>query len=79
MSRLLPDKFVPMGQTVLARGATTLHTLGDRALSVAQLFVEVRDQLPDLSYDAFAETLSALFAVGLIDNVGDALVEPTYA
>jgi hypothetical protein len=74
MSQLLPDKFVPVGQTVIGQGATLLAILSDRAVPVAQLFVEARERTPYLTYDGFGLTLASLYALGLIEPVGNALI-----
>ena len=66
MTRLLPDKFVPEAQSVAGQGAVLLSLLAERSLSVAQLFIQAREQLPHLSYDSFVETLDVLYALNLI-------------
>ncbi len=68
MSPLLPDKFVPEHQSLVGQGALVLTLLSDRPMSVAQLFVETRSRLAHMTYDAFVETLDALYALGAIDS-----------
>jgi hypothetical protein len=79
MSQLLPDKFVPTSQSLVGQGATIIEVMAGRALSVAQLFVEVRQRSPHLTYDAFGLSLSTLYATGLVESVDNTLIRPANA
>lgn len=75
MSQLLPDKFVPIRQSLVGQGAEVLRALGDDSRSIPALYVELRGLLPHLSYDSFVLTLDFLYATGRI-NWSNELLEP---
>ncbi|MFL4474571.1 ABC-three component system middle component 6 [Paeniglutamicibacter sp. MACA_103] len=66
MSQLLPDKFVPLRQSLLGQGAVVLAVLKDEKFSVARLYVESKRQLPHLTYDNFVLTMDWLYIAGSI-------------
>lgn len=74
MSQLLPDKFVPVRQTLIGQGSEILSLIGQRSWRVAELFVVVRGSRPQITYDHFVLTLDLLFATNLIALVDDDIV-----
>lgn len=68
MIAVLPDKFVTEAQSLIGHGAILLSLLDGHALPVAQLFIEARERIEHLSYDAFVYALDALFAIGAVDD-----------
>jgi hypothetical protein len=75
MSQLLPDKFVPIRQSLVGQGAEVLRALGDDGRSIPALYVELRELLPHLTYDSFVLTLDFLYATGRI-NWNNELLAP---
>lgn len=75
MSQLLPDKFVPVRQTLIGQGSEVLSLVSQRSWSVAQLFIAARERLPHITYDQFVLTLDLLFAADLVALVEDDIVE----
>ena len=71
MSQLLPDKFVPIRQSLVGQGAEVLRSLHGEPRPVASLYVELRERLPHLTYDSFVLTLDFLYATGRINWAGD--------
>ncbi|WP_334147214.1 ABC-three component system middle component 6 [Microbacterium sp.] len=68
MSELFPDKFTPIAKTLVGEAATILLLLGQRTLSVGQLFVEYRETVPTSPYDSFATALTLLYGAGAINH-----------
>jgi len=66
MSQLLPDKYVPLRQSLVGQGAVILAVLKDQPFSVARLYVESKTQLPYLTYDNFVLTMDWLYLAGSI-------------
>ena len=66
MSQLLPDKYVPLRQSLVGQGAVILAVLKDDRFSVARLYVESKSQLPYLTYDNFVLTMDWLYLAGSI-------------
>ncbi len=75
MTQLLPDKFVPLRQSLIGQGAEVLTVLQDRTEAVAALFVQSRQRLPHLTYDSFVLTLDLLYAAGRI-TLTNGLITP---
>lgn len=75
MSQLLPDKFVPVRQTLIGQGSEILSLTSERAWSVAELFIAARERLPRITYDQFVLTLDLLFATDLVALVDDEILE----
>jgi hypothetical protein len=71
MSQLLPDKFVPIRQSLVGQGAEVLRSLRSEPRPIASLYVELRERLPHLTYDSFVLTLDFLYATGRITWGGD--------
>jgi hypothetical protein len=65
---VLPDKFMTEAQSLVGHGAILLSLLDRQALPVAQLFIEARERIEHLSYDAFVYALDALYAIGAVDD-----------
>ncbi|WP_455835601.1 ABC-three component system middle component 6 [Pseudarthrobacter siccitolerans] len=61
MSQLLPDKFVPLRQSLVGQGAVILGVLRDERTTVAELYVESKARLAGLTYDGFVLTLDWLY------------------
>ncbi len=66
MSQLLPDKYVPLRQSLVGQGAIVLSVLQNEPFPVARLYVESKRQLPHLSYDNFVLTMDWLYLAGSI-------------
>lgn len=77
MSQLLPDKFVPVRQTLIGQGSEILTLISERSWSVAELFIAVRERLPRITYDQFVLTLDLLYATNLVALVDDDTLEET--
>ena len=73
MSEVFPDKFTPLGRTVVGEAAVLLMLLGQRSVSVGQLYVEFRQSAPSSTYDSFAAALTLLYAAGVL-NYQDQIV-----
>ena len=71
MSQLLPDKFVPIKQSIVGQGAEVLRTLAGESRSIASLYVQIKEQLPHITYDSFVLTLDFLYATGRISWTGE--------
>lgn len=67
MSEFFPDKFTPLERTVVGEAAALLALLGDRSISVGQLYVEHRQTSVASTYDAFAAALTLLYGAGVLD------------
>lgn len=74
MTQLLPDKFVPLRQSLIGQGAEVLTALQDRTEAVGALFIESRQRLPHLTYDSFVLTLDLLYAAGRISLTNGRIV-----
>ncbi|WP_422117753.1 ABC-three component system middle component 6 [Brachybacterium sp. UNK5269] len=70
MSEYFPDKFTPPERTVIGEAAALLALLGDRSMSVGQLYVEHRQSSGSSTYDAFAAALTFLYGAGVLDYQG---------
>ncbi len=68
MIAVLPDKFVTEAHSLVGHGAILLSLLDRQPLPVAQLFIEARERIEYLSYDAFVYALDALYAIGAVDD-----------
>lgn len=68
MSEFYPDKFTPIERTVLGECAELLGLLRGRAISIGQLFVELREIDPAATFDSFALALSFLYGTGAVDH-----------
>jgi hypothetical protein len=66
MSQLLPDKYVPLRQSLVGQGAIVLSVLQNEPFSVARLYIESKRQLPHLTYDNFVLTMDWLYLAGSI-------------
>lgn len=67
MTPVLPNKFVPEHLSLVGQAAAILVLMEARPLSVAQLFVEAKERLPNMTYDSFVEALDALYALNAVD------------
>jgi len=70
VSEFFPDKFTPLERTIVGEAAALLILLGDRSMSVGQLYVERRQTLATSTYDAFAAALTLLYGAGALDYQG---------
>lgn len=68
VSELFPDKFTPVEKTLVGEAATILLLMGQRSVSVGQLFVEYRTAVPTSPYDSFAAALTLLYGAGAINH-----------
>ena len=75
MSQLLPDKYVPLRQSLVGQGAVVLSILQNDPSSVARLYVEAKRRLPHLTYDNFVLTMDWLFLAGSVVLVGDRITK----
>ncbi|WP_354149245.1 ABC-three component system middle component 6 [Arthrobacter sp. 754] len=66
MSQLLPDKYVPLRQSLVGQGAVVLSVLQNEPYSVARLYVESKRHMPHLTYDNFVFTMDWLYLAGSI-------------
>lgn len=66
MSQLLPDKYVPLRQSLIGQGGVVLSILQNEPFSIARLYVESKRQLPYLTYDNFVLTMDWLYLAGSI-------------
>ena len=67
MSELFPDKFTPVGRTIVGEAATLLRLLGIRSMSVGQLFIEHRRIADWATYESFATALTFLYGAGVLE------------
>lgn len=67
MSEFFPDKFTPIERTIVGEAAALLALVGDRSMSVGQLYVEHRHTSVASTYDAFAAALTLLYGAGVLD------------
>ncbi|CAJ1581883.1 ABC-three component system middle component 6 [[Mycobacterium] wendilense] len=67
MGEIFPDKFTPLERTVVGEAAVLLSLLGERSVSVGQLYVEHRQEMPSATYDSFATALTLLYGAGVLD------------
>ncbi|SDR71338.1 hypothetical protein SAMN04489752_0026 [Brevibacterium siliguriense] len=73
MSEIFPDKFTPLERTIVGEAAALLALLGDRALSVGQLYGEHRRSANASTYDSFVTALTFLYGAGVL-NYDDQMV-----
>lgn len=67
MSEIFPDKFTPLERTVVGEAAVLLSLLGERSVSVGQLYVEHRQATSSATYDSFTAALTLLYGAGVLD------------
>lgn len=68
MSEIFPDKFTPLERTIVGEAASLLMLLGDRSISIGQLYVEHRQAAPSSTYDSFAAALTLLYGAGVLNH-----------
>jgi len=66
MSEIFPDKFTPVEHTVVGEAAAILSLLGQRSVSVGQLYVEYRQTVAVATYDSFTTALTLLYGAGVL-------------
>jgi len=64
---IFPDKFTPLGRTVVGEAAALLALMGGRSVSVGQLYIEHRQTPASSTYDSFAAALTLLYGAGVLD------------
>jgi hypothetical protein len=67
VNEIFPDKFTPLERTVVGEAAGLLSLLGDRSVSVGQLYVEHRQTMSAATYDSYALALTLLYGAGVLD------------
>jgi hypothetical protein len=73
MNEIFPDKFTPLERTVVGEAAAVLALIGNRSVSVGQLYVERKRESPSSTYDSFATALTLLYGAGVV-NYRDQIV-----
>jgi hypothetical protein len=68
VTEVFPDKFTPIAKTLVGEAATILSLMGQRSVTVGQLFVEYRKTVPTSPYDSFAAALTLLYGAGVINH-----------
>ncbi|WP_294210545.1 ABC-three component system middle component 6 [uncultured Sphingomonas sp.] len=63
---ILPDKYTPEEFTLLGASAAIMERI-DRPVPIASLWQNVRTDLRVRSFDRFADSLSLLYAIKVID------------
>ena len=74
MSDLLPSKVLPLGHSIVGRGALILSLLEGTARPAAQLYVLCKERHTGLTYEEFGEALTMLYAAGAV-RVTDGVVD----
>lgn len=74
MNEIFPDKFTPLKHTVIGEAAALLTLLGQRSVSVGQLYVEHRQVTPSSTYDSFAAALTFLYGAGALTDYQNQIV-----
>ena len=64
---ILPDKYIPVGETFLGLGAIALKHLQDSPKSISRLRSEMLEHQEVGNYARFVYTLDFLFALGLVE------------
>jgi len=67
VAEFFPDKFTPIGRTIVGEAAALLVLLGSRSLSVGQLYMEHRQAAPASTYDDYVVALTLLYGAGVLD------------
>lgn len=62
---ILPNKYIPTRDSLLGR-ASVLLGMRRKGGTVSQLWYSYRKVNPDVTFDAFLDTLTLLYAVGLV-------------
>lgn len=63
---ILPTKYIPAADSTLGRAAALLP-LRDNNPTVSELWHSFRSEHTDASFDIFAEALTLLFLVGVVE------------
>lgn len=63
---ILPTKYVPASDSTLGRAAVLLP-IRDSNPTVSELWSAYRTARPETSFDSFAEALTLLFIIGVVD------------
>jgi hypothetical protein len=63
---ILPTKYIPASDSTLGRAAALLPIRGSNP-TVSGLWSTYRTTRPEATFDSFAEALTLLFLVGLVD------------
>lgn len=63
---ILPTKYIPASDSVLGRAAVTLP-LRENNPTVSELWNAYRSVRPEDTFDSFAEALTLLFLIGIVD------------
>lgn len=69
---ILPTKYIPASDSVIGRAAALLP-LRDGGPTVSELWNSYRTVRPEDTFDSFAEALTFLFLVGVVDTDGGIL------
>lgn len=62
---ILPTKYVPFSDSLLAAAATLLARRTSNE-TVSQVWHSYRSELPDATFDSFTKALTILFMLGLV-------------
>lgn len=67
MSEIFPDKFTPVEQTIVGQAAALISLLGERSISIGQLYIEYKLMTSSTTFDSFAAALTFLYGAGVLD------------
>jgi hypothetical protein len=67
VNEFFPDKFTPLGRTIVGEAAALLALLGGRSMSVGQLYIEHRQMSAASTYDGFVAALTLLYGASVLD------------